>query len=489
MRLVHVARSRGGANVAATRKQLFSRPEASDPPRAAAANFFVNDTFLSLKTFEPCPGTKRYETREHGIKHGRQAFIMTPEGGDIVTVGTKDDLDRRLSADASLSPVGQHIAEFIRQNREFVLTATAAAIGVKAGTSDATVLRTIQTLGFTGIAELKRTILESMGSTSSSADDMRSTLADLQRSTSNAVDLVVQTHREGFCRTAKQGVPKPDRGRRRDARRGVAYRYFRHRAFGFGGQPHRLPAGAIRTRTLDVTGAMLANQLLDLRRGDALLILAYGRIYKEVSAVFGEAKKLRLPTVLVTEATETPLAKQANIVIAIPRGRPGQIALHGATLVGLESIVFALAAANPDQTAPFAGQAQRTSRQRRFDPAGPGLAPSHFVPERVSGPVQGRPTPAHPSRLKRPSRRLRPLFVNFVRLYSMCRRKPDMAINGRRNNHSDPGAVPGASTKPSASILLVLDIAGFRRGRNRIDEGVKGVAFARHGTTDIGPSV
>jgi hypothetical protein len=38
-------------------------------------------------------------------------------------------------------------------------------------------------------------------------------------------------------------------------------------------------------------------------------------------------------------------------------------------------------------------------------------------------------------------------------------------------NHSDPGAVPGASTK------IRLDTSGLRRGRNRIDEGVKDAFF------------
>ena len=37
-------------------------------------------------------------------------------------------------------------------------------------------------------------------------------------------------------------------------------------------------------------------------------------------------------------------------------------------------------------------------------------------------------------------------------------------------NHSDPGAVPGASTQ-----VHLHD--GFRRGRTRIDEGVKGEFF------------
>jgi hypothetical protein len=37
-------------------------------------------------------------------------------------------------------------------------------------------------------------------------------------------------------------------------------------------------------------------------------------------------------------------------------------------------------------------------------------------------------------------------------------------------NHSDPGAVPGASTKARQK-------GRFRRGRTRIDEGVKGEFF------------
>ncbi len=99
---------------------------------------------------------------------------------------------------------------------------------------------------------------------------------------------------------------------------------------------------------IGATGSMLADQLLDLTKGDALLILAYGRLYREVKAVFAEANALALPSVLVTEADETPLAKLADVCVAIPRGRPGQVALHGATLVGLEALVLSLAAAKPE---------------------------------------------------------------------------------------------------------------------------------------------
>jgi DNA-binding MurR/RpiR family transcriptional regulator len=50
----------------------------------------------------------------------------------------------------------------------------------------------------------------------------------------------------------------------------------------------------------------------------------------------------------MTESAGTPLAKLADVVVALPRGRPGNVALHGGTLVALEAIVLALAAARPD---------------------------------------------------------------------------------------------------------------------------------------------
>lgn len=43
-------------------------------------------------------------------------------------------------------------------------------------------------------------------------------------------------------------------------------------------------------------------------------------------------------------------------------------------------------------------------------------------------------------------------------------------------NHSDPGAVPGASTKARQGTIPT-DKGGLRRGRNSIDEGVKGSLF------------
>jgi DNA-binding MurR/RpiR family transcriptional regulator len=104
-----------------------------------------------------------------------------------------------------------------------------------------------------------------------------------------------------------------------------------------------------RAHTLDATGIALADQLLDLRESDALVILAYGRSYREVVAAFAEARRLRLPTVLVTDTLEKKLCRQADVVIPARRGRTDRVALHGATIVVLEAIVLGLAACERDR--------------------------------------------------------------------------------------------------------------------------------------------
>jgi DNA-binding MurR/RpiR family transcriptional regulator len=264
------------------------------------------------------------------------------------------DVENELSAvlrraHQQLGAAGLRVAKFIDENRQIVLASSAASLGARIGTSDATVLRTVQTLGFSSLAELKSAILNS-GSVSTPADDMRRTLVDLEAATGQALDGILQAHADGLdvLRSEKCRAQMAAAVRVLDGASRVA-------VFGIG--PSSALAAYVSTllarngrpsRTIGATGSMLADQLLDLAKGDVLLILAYGRLYREVRAVFAEAKALGLPSVLVTEADDTPLATLADVCVAIPRGRPGQVALHGATLVGLEGLVLSLAAARPD---------------------------------------------------------------------------------------------------------------------------------------------
>src|ERR1700733_14075961 len=74
--------------------------------------------------------------------------------------------DRLGGASQRLGSAGDRVVGFVRENREIVLASSAAELGARIGTSDATVVRTIQSLGFAGLPELKDAILDSLAAAS-----------------------------------------------------------------------------------------------------------------------------------------------------------------------------------------------------------------------------------------------------------------------------------------------------------------------------------
>jgi DNA-binding MurR/RpiR family transcriptional regulator len=251
-------------------------------------------------------------------------------------------------SDRSLSPGARQVLRFIDQNRVRALASSAAELAASIGTSDATVVRAVQSLGFDGLPDLKRALAAALDHRPTPADDMRRTFADIGQSTENAVDLVLETHREAIEALRSSSV-------RAKIVAAVSTLHSADRIVVFGIGPSAplaryvsilLSRSGRQARMLDATGIALADQLLELREKDAILVLAYGRSYREVVATFAEARRLRLPIVLVTDSLESKLARHAEVVIPAGRGRAERVALHGATLVVLEAVVLALAASD-----------------------------------------------------------------------------------------------------------------------------------------------
>lgn len=250
----------------------------------------------------------------------------------------------------TLPPASRRVALYIDANRAAVLASSAVDLAARTDTSDATVIRTVQTLGFSGLGALKQALVASVERPSTLADDMRRTLGDVGENSSRAVELVFEAHEE-----ALQSLRLP--AARAQIVAGISALHPAERIAVFGIGPSAalvsyvsmlLARAGRRTLALNTTGAMLADQMLDLRSGDALLVLAYGRAYGEVVAVFAEARRLGLPIVLVTDSLDPKLARFATVILPARRGRAERAALHGATLVCLEALVLGLAAASAE---------------------------------------------------------------------------------------------------------------------------------------------
>jgi DNA-binding MurR/RpiR family transcriptional regulator len=263
---------------------------------------------------------------------------------------TADPFGARLAAALpGLSPAARRVARFLAGHRPLALALSAAELAERAGTSDATVVRTVQALGFAGLPELKRELAAALATgPADPASAMRATLAEAGEEAGRALDLAIATQRE-----AVEALAAPEA--RTTLRAAVSALHPARRILVFGLGPSAALARYLAillgragraAHALDASGIALADQMLDLAPGDALLALAYGRAYREVVALFAEARRLGLPVVLVTDSLEPALARQADVVIPARRGRARRVALHGATLVALEAIALGLAAAD-----------------------------------------------------------------------------------------------------------------------------------------------
>jgi DNA-binding MurR/RpiR family transcriptional regulator len=96
--------------------------------------------------------------------------------------------------------------------------------------------------------------------------------------------------------------------------------------------------------TITATGVSMADQAMELRRGDALLLLAYTRLHTHAAVLVDLARRRRIPILLITDVLAD--VDGADLVLSCPRGLPGEQSSHAVTLLLLEAIAVALAATN-----------------------------------------------------------------------------------------------------------------------------------------------
>src|SRR5947209_6092567 len=80
---------------------------------------------------------------------------------------------------ADMSPAERRVARYFQSNREEVLISSAAALGAKAETSDATVVRATRALGFSGLDELRRALADEFRNSLSPAERLSRTLDEI----------------------------------------------------------------------------------------------------------------------------------------------------------------------------------------------------------------------------------------------------------------------------------------------------------------------
>ncbi|OWT68835.1 MULTISPECIES: MurR/RpiR family transcriptional regulator [unclassified Achromobacter] len=102
--------------------------------------------------------------------------------------------------------------------------------------------------------------------------------------------------------------------------------------------------------SLGRTGLLFADDLHALRPGDAVVVLAYDRVYAEIELLLAETKRLKIPAVLITDSLKAKLQGRVALTLTVPRGKANLLGMHTATLALLEALLVGLAGQTSRQT-------------------------------------------------------------------------------------------------------------------------------------------
>lgn len=260
---------------------------------------------------------------------------------------TSASVDERIAAHvAELSPAEARVARFFGEHREEVAFLSAAEIAARLETSDATVVRAAQALGYDGLPQLKEELREALRSRATPALRLGRSLEELGDDPAAILEHSLAAH--GALLEEARRTLRPD-----DFRKAVDLLGEAERIVVFGLGPNGLLAEyfALRLRRigrdsfpLTGRGAALADQLLGLRRGDAMVALVYEAANVEAKTALAQARKRRVPVVLITDSLAMALAGLHRVALTARHGGRGLMTTNAIGLVVLEALLFGLAA-------------------------------------------------------------------------------------------------------------------------------------------------
>ncbi len=224
---------------------------------------------------------------------------------------------------------------------------SAQEIAGAAGTSDATVVRTAKTLGYGNLRELRQALADETDEADLSTR-LHATIGD---STGAHDVLAAAVERQlAALDTLLRGVPATDFEAAVAVLAGAPEIWW----CGTGPSAHLASYAAFLCRRLGLPSGALthagtdhADELLSLRAGDAVVVLAYGRVHPYVRVLLQRCADVGAPVVLITDGLGRHIGLPVAARLNAGRGAPSLFATHGPTVVLLEALVLATAATDP----------------------------------------------------------------------------------------------------------------------------------------------
>ncbi|HEY3466739.1 MAG TPA: MurR/RpiR family transcriptional regulator [Amycolatopsis sp.] len=248
----------------------------------------------------------------------------------------------------SLSAAERRVAEYLWKHPGMIVLSTAGELGALSGTSDATVVRTVKSLGYSGLPELKRAVGEQVVSDTpatklrhrveQAGDDSGSQLDQLL---AESIDRLTETRRM-LAEPAFTAAVELLAG----AREVVGY------GLGVSELPMRYLATRLRrlgrrARSTSATGFRLADELLTVEAGDVLVLNAPLRLLPEMTTAARHARAAGAGVLLLTDSLGATLDSLVDVTLPAVRSGTGLTQEGLTTTFVLDCLLLAVAKRDP----------------------------------------------------------------------------------------------------------------------------------------------
>jgi DNA-binding MurR/RpiR family transcriptional regulator len=259
-------------------------------------------------------------------------------------------LDERIAAlGQSLGAAEQQVARFFAARRDEIPFMSAVDIAAALNTSNATVVRAAQALGYAGLRALKDELAGALRASGKPAARIGRSLDELAPDADKVLDNVLSFDIH-VLDEARQTLNADDFQRAvqylHEAQRIAViapgfYQWIgRHVVTGL----HRYGRRAF---VITSRGEAIAEELIQLEPGDAVLLVAYESPIPEVTLALEHIAAVGCPCILITDVLQLALAGKYTVALSAGRGGSSMLPTAVVTMAVFEALLLALAGQDP----------------------------------------------------------------------------------------------------------------------------------------------
>jgi DNA-binding MurR/RpiR family transcriptional regulator len=264
------------------------------------------------------------------------------------------DLRRRIRDHwDSFSPAARAVCRSLAESSaEHLLFMSAIDLGRESRTSNATVIRTLQALGYSGLPELKSKVAAPF--TTNTRPELRARQR-IEASGGDLPNVWERVHAESLDRIElmRTSFDLETYGHAVE----LLLNASRIITYGFGAssiaaEHLALKIGRLgrRARCIVSAGFPFADDLLAIERGDVVVVFAPARLVTDVEVLLDRGRAVGAPTILITDELVDQLRGDVTAVLHSPNTPTGLTAEPLTSLVLADALVQALAASNVERT-------------------------------------------------------------------------------------------------------------------------------------------